>query len=268
MIYRTIVIDNELVHLVLDNNKEQLQQKETTINAFAVLSVSEATRRFREWLKSRMEDLVIEEVGVRDENGSWVDGYVETAYFKGAEQAEQKVPPKYPATGHIPLDEVLRPGSGTRIRSFLRGPVNLDKVRLLKERVYEQMEGITNHSSTALGNILSDGIVKGDSPRKVARDIAKSIDSISRTRALVIARTETIRAHAEGSLDALEQLGVTEVGVDVEFQATMIDEDAGIFEEKVCPQCQELFGEVFSIEEAHGIIPVHPNCRCAWVPYI
>jgi len=25
-------------------------------------------------------------------------------------------------------------------------------------------------------------------------------------------------------------------------------------------------GEVFTVEEAHGMIPLHPNCRCTWIP--
>ena len=118
-----------------------------------------------------------------------------------------------------------------------------------------------------LGNILADGIVRGDSPRKVARDMSKKIDKITKTRAVTIARTETIRAHAEGQLHALEQLGVKKLGVDVEFTATMISQEPPVFEKRVCPRCRELFGKVFTIQESHGIIPVHPNCRCSWVPY-
>jgi hypothetical protein len=35
-----------------------------------------------------------------------------------------------------------------------------------------------------------------------------------------------------------------------------------------CPKCEHLEGNVYSLDEASGIIPVHPQCRCCWLPYI
>jgi len=37
-------------------------------------------------------------------------------------------------------------------------------------------------------------------------------------------------------------------------------------DERVCPLCEPLDGTVMTIEEARGLIPRHPNCRCMWVP--
>jgi len=36
----------------------------------------------------------------------------------------------------------------------------------------------------------------------------------------------------------------------------------------VCSECSDLEGNVYTIKEAHGMIPLHPNCRCAWKPHI
>jgi hypothetical protein len=74
----------------------------------------------------------------------------------------------------------------------------------------------------------------------------------------VIARTEVIRAHAEGQLDALEELGVEELGVEVEWTVT---EDS-----RLCPLCAALKGVVLTLDEAKGLLPRHPNCRCAFIP--
>lgn len=70
----------------------------------------------------------------------------------------------------------------------------------------------------------------------------------------------TVRAQAEGQLNALEKLGIDKVGVRVEFKT------AG--DGKVCPECNKLSGRVFKVKDSHGIIPVHPNCRCGWVPVV
>jgi SPP1 gp7 family putative phage head morphogenesis protein len=222
-------------------------------------TTSDGAKRFQDWLNRRSQELILGETGIRDEEGRWTDVHIETAYFRGASQASSNLPSSGAQSGQAPTDWVS---------DSLRSPVNLNKVQLIKDRAFEKLKGISQDTSIKLGDVLADGIVRGDSPRKVARDMVKEINSIEKRRARTLARTETIRAHAEGSLDAMEQLGVLTVGVDVEWQATMIDEDAGIFEEKVCPLCQELAGMVLPIAEAHGLLPRHPNCRCAWVPSI
>jgi SPP1 gp7 family putative phage head morphogenesis protein len=240
-------------HLLRNPYTVRYDKGDITAN-FLFKTVTDALKRFNDWLVSRLDDLIIEESGVKDDQGHWTDDYLETAYFIGAKNSAYTVSVK---TGKPPVP----------IEPFLKGPVSLDKVKLLKARAYEELQGITRSMSKDLGNILADGIVRGESPRKVAATIAKTITSITKKRAVTIARTETIRAHAEGQLHALEQMGVKKLGVDVEFTPTMISFDPPVFENRVCPKCRALQGKVFTIEESHGIIPVHPNCRCSWVPY-
>jgi SPP1 gp7 family putative phage head morphogenesis protein len=75
----------------------------------------------------------------------------------------------------------------------------------------------------------------------------------------LLARTEIIRAHAEGTLNNFELAGLENVELQAEFLT------AG--DDRVCPICSALSGKIYSIKEARGIIPVHPNCRCTWLPY-
>ena len=111
-----------------------------------------------------------------------------------------------------------------------------------------------------MGRALADGLSRGQGPKVIARDLQKVLGKNTRTRALVIARTEVIHAHAEGQLDSLELLGVDKVSAQVEFST------AG--DDRVCSQCADLEGSTYTIDEARGIIPIHPNCRCAWIPVI
>ena len=94
----------------------------------------------------------------------------------------------------------------------------------------------------------------------IARTIDNQIDGINRRRATRLARTEIVHTYAEGSLDSYERLGVEEVGVLAEWST------AG--DDRVCPQCSSLEGQILTIKEARGLIPLHPNCRCAWIPYL
>jgi SPP1 gp7 family putative phage head morphogenesis protein len=151
--------------------------------------------------------------------------------------------------------------AGTReefLRSSFGRPVSVERVAQLTSRVYSDLKGVTDAMSTVMQRTLMDGMIQGKSPRDVAKDLNKSVDGIGITRARTIARTETIRAHADGQLDALKQLGVEEVGVMVEWST------AG--DDLVCPLCADLNGIVMKINEAYAIIPRHPNCRCSWIP--
>ncbi len=78
-------------------------------------------------------------------------------------------------------------------------------------------------------------------------------------RAQILARTEIIRAHAEGQLQEFENWKVLQVNVKAEWIT------AG--DNRVCPQCADLEGSIFTIEVARGMIPLHAQCRCAWIPF-
>lgn len=242
--------DNELMIVNCDDGM-------TTNARWIFEKAADAVSRFRKWISDRVDQIVLGRTGVQDDQGNWTDDYVDTAYWKGAEQATDALTQLKPDTGPVPKPV---------LRGVLGGPVNLDKVRLIKERAFEKLKNITQEVSNKLGDILADGVVKGDSPRTVAREMTKQIDTIEKKRAITLARTETSRAHNEGALEAMEKMGVTEVGVDVEWTTTKLPN--GQFEPRVCPQCRALEGLILPLSQAHGLLPRHPNCRCAWIPAI
>jgi SPP1 gp7 family putative phage head morphogenesis protein len=112
--------------------------------------------------------------------------------------------------------------------------------------------------SQQLSRELAGGLAQGLNPREIARNMASRIDGLTRRRANVLARTEVIHAHAEGQLDSFKDLGVEEVGVMAEWST------AG--DDRVCDLCFPLEGAILTVDEARGLIPRHPQCRCTWVP--
>jgi SPP1 gp7 family putative phage head morphogenesis protein len=148
------------------------------------------------------------------------------------------------------------------LRSAFGRPVAIERVKQLAGRVFHGppgvgLRGVTQEMAERMSQVLTDGFVEGKNPRAIARDLAKAID-VGKKRAEMIARTEVIRAHAEGQLDVMERLGVEEVGVMVEWST------AG--DDRVCPMCQPLEGMVMKIREARGTLPRHPLCRCSYIP--
>ena len=76
----------------------------------------------------------------------------------------------------------------------------------------------------------------------------------------MLTRTEVINAHAEATLNSYVEAGLEGVTVNAEYTT------AG--DDKMCPKCVALQGRPYTIDEARGLIPQHPNCRCAWSPVV
>lgn len=232
------------------------QAPEVVFNApYAVLnarwkfqSSAEQVKAFQAWLRSQVSSLI----KVPDDK-LW-DMYAAAGFRKGAGRAFDDVR-RVPA-GRQTLDFYR----GTReefLRSSFGRPESVEKIKLLAGRSFDDLDGVTSQMSTAMSRTLTDGLVRGMNPNDIARELDQNLD-LGRSRAETIARTEIIRAHAEGQLTAMKELGVEEVGVAVEWST------AG--DDRVCKLCEPLEGMILKLDEAAGMIPRHPNCRCAWIP--
>jgi SPP1 gp7 family putative phage head morphogenesis protein len=207
-------------------------------------------REFKRWLQSQLRSRVVGQ----SEEALW-RAYVEEGFRKGAGRAFDDTSRVRRATRV--REELTSPDPAAfragRREEFLRSafgrPVAVEKVKLLAGRSFDDLEDITSTMSNRMVRALADGLVRGQGPREIARTLAAEVD-IGRGRAETIARTEIIRSHAEGQLEALEQLGVESVGVAVEWS---------IADENACPRCQAMQGVVLKLAEARGMIPLHPS---------
>lgn len=207
---------------------------------------------FNDWLNTQQQARILT---LQPNNGKpFSTQYVESAYRRGHLNA-------YLSSKQAELFDELGVGQQSAeefLRSAFLQPETLSKIQLLGTRSFEELKGFNAAMAQELNRILAQGIAEGRNPRQVARTMRESITSLTRRRAETIARTEIINAHAEGQLDAFSRLGVDELGVVAEWST------AG--DRRVCPACESMEGETFSIEEARGLIPLHPNCRCTWIP--
>lgn len=212
---------------------------------------TQKVKSFRTWLQGEIDTNILTTTGPA--NTPWVAEYIESAHRKGATRAfidTRRGLNIQPDALTAPKEEFLRTAFSSRI--------SLDKVELLYSRTFTELQGVTAAMDQQLSRILAQGLASGHAPAKIAREMTRTITKLTNTRAKTIARTEIIRAHAEGQLDSFEALGVKELNVIVEWLT------AG--DERVCQVCADLEGETFTIDEARGRIPEHPNCRCTWIP--
>lgn len=105
-----------------------------------------------------------------------------------------------------------------------------------------------------VGEILISGLPQG----KTIAEMAIALNNIMNdgfNNAHRLIRTETMYSLNNASLMAYKDGGVKKV----EFCAAL--------DERTCDVCGELHGKIYPIDKAI-IIPVHPNCRCCWIPVV
>lgn len=212
---------------------------------------------FRKWFKEQVDKQVLEIEDGIDPETPWMSQFVTRAYKKGGERGYEQV---------NKVKKVLSSGDvfvATKfqwLRDAFAGEVATSKLQLLGTRSYTKLKGITEDMDAELTRILIEGLASGIAPSKLAKQMVERIEGMTKERAERLARTEIIYAHAEGQLDSFERMGIREVTLQAEWLT------AG--DQRVCYRCQAKAGSRMSIAEARGLIPLHPNCRCIWIPYI
>jgi len=214
---------------------------------------AEKVALFRVWLKERT-DAGILEVGEQFAAEPWTAKYVTSAYKKGMVRSYVQTH----AEALAESDAFFAGGKAQFLTEAFASPTAVQSIELVGTRAFNELQDITAQMSQQLSRELMDGITRGDGPRQIASRMNRKITGITKKRALPLARTEVIHAHAEGQLDGFQQLNIGKVLVQAEWST------AG--DDRVCPQCLPLEGVVMSIKEARGLLPRHPNCRCAWIP--
>lgn len=216
---------------------------------------------FNGWLRQTMDEAVLATIpGLWTApsgslaSGPWTTKHIEAAYKKGMTNAFAAS--KKASVKAKKISQELEPEEFLRI--FFDTPEIISKVQILATRSFESLKGVNADMAARLNRILSQGMLNGTGVRKLAKQMLDEIDGMTKTRALMIARTEVVHAHAEGQLDTFDDLGITGVGLNAEWTT------AG--DDRVCPLCSAESGRVYTLAQARGLIPLHPNCRCAWIP--
>lgn len=241
--------------------KKRIREKIVTQNAFGLVTnagefdfptKTAKVRAFMSWLDRMVEEGVLERTAGmpmdRAASRSWQNVYLRSAYQKGLAGAAQSMRRDGVEVSDRWIDE-----------GFYR-PIHADAVGLIYTRAYSDLEGITKAMDTKISRVLAEGMASGWGMDRIADSLDEAVDGVGIVRARMLARTETIRAHSEATLNTYEEAGIE--GVEVLSEFTTAGDD------KVCKKCESLEGKEYTLEEARGVIPVHPNCRCAWLPVV
>lgn len=159
---------------------------------------------------------------------------------------------------------------------------NIDAVRQLKSYTLNLSNQVSEALQGQIKNVLLEGLADGKNGRQVKKAILEvwnkpitinvkpKYDSKGKivrrgyTRQMsasqwaeTVGRTEINRAYNWGRTRAYRQSGVVEK---VRFAVSP--------DERLCPVCAQREGDEVSLNDADGIIPLHANCRCTWIPIL
>lgn len=148
------------------------------------------------------------------------------------------------------------------VRDVFRPPVEaLDKlVGYLGDgsplrRLFDQMPALTGAKAE---QALIEGVAMGKNPRETARVMRQGVDQavdLTRSRALTISRTETMRVHRAASLENYKANAEAVRGW-VWLCACDL---------RSCPSCWAMHGTFHDFREVFGS---HVNCRCSPAPQV
>ena len=125
------------------------------------------------------------------------------------------------------------------IREFRENSVKLSKSSL------ERLQGNVDR-------VMVEGAKAGKPIRELTKEVREQFKDFKSWEAERVARTEIARGVSEGALTGYGSMGI----VVVEYYA-----NAG-----ACPLCSIRHGDLMTLDEARGTIPLHPNCYCFWLP--
>lgn len=207
------------------------------IREFMQVNISDA--RQLENFERMLEALIVRIIM----DNRWTDRYVSQSYLSGVNRA---------------ISELKKIGVDMVADGISWMPDYTNAVKVMQDHVVRELEGITADMKRKIMRTVKDtnsisevnGIISG----KTDQNLGQSTN----TRAKLLAHDGVVSSYNESALLVYGILGIKEVGVEVELLT------AG--DERVCPLCTYLEGSVFSIEEAEGLLPVHPGCRCFLLP--
>jgi SPP1 gp7 family putative phage head morphogenesis protein len=237
---------------------------------FAFARSSDKVQAFMNWLSDQigreiLETVSYQQLGTAIESG-WTDMYIQDSYKRGVARARSEM-----RKAGMQIPSIAETGG---IDAAMYNPFHMDRVGVLYTRTWNDLKNVSSAMEGQLSRVLSQSMIDGDGPAIIARKLNAVIstsggelglvDALGRyipaeRRARMIARTETIRAHHLANVQEYRNYEVAGVKVQAEWSTAGFD---------VCDVCAPLHGNVYTLDEVQGMIPVHPNCRCMILPLL
>lgn len=205
---------------------------------------------FHEWFGAANDQSVL------GRTGAWLTPYIAQAMHQGVADAQREVKGTPPQA--VPIHE----------------PIQLHAQLALHE-----LRGISGALRQQVDRAVGAGLGTNRRKNEVYRGVNKAFSTI-RPRALALTHHAVVKAYNKAKLITYKEAGYSKVGIDPEYLPAMFARDRNYEDDPemvniltagdgyVCEECEEIAANgPYDIDEADGLIPAHPNCRCAFVPF-
>ena len=207
---------------------------------------AEKEQQFQNWIERRMRQDVLEPVGDKQlrQGGHYSAKFLRSTNDAGIRDAGTRM-----------REQGIEPNFGREnLDSMFNLPVRNEQLATLYRRSFSELKGITEAAGQQISRELSTALSEGENPRKVARRINDRVDKIGITRSRTLARTELSRSYNHGSLLRYGENGIEKVDI----QNT-----------SPCEQCAPyVAGGPYALDEARGLLPIHPRCMGSFSPLV
>ena len=153
--------------------------------------------------------------------------------------------------------------SETNNHRFSR-PSQKELVRLtLEQYIGDLIRNVGEDIKEDVRGIVKDGYNQGLNQEEIAENITRKVESIGKTRANAIARTEIARTATVSDYIINKERGATHFTVDCRNTACPICKEEYLKDPERKANGRGMTGDVeFSINQTDKLPPLHPNCRC------
>lgn len=248
---RAAVVERDLFNL--QGNESEALVDEPPDRVFQYPKRRQKIAGFLAWLRSQLQQDYLTVVGP-DRNQ-----FLRAAYAQGLRNV------------HTQLSELdvgfERPDTDT----LLSRPVHRSALQELYTRAYSDLQSVSEDVESEVRDTLVEGFQEGESPSTIARNLTDRVNSIGKHRSTLIARSETMNAHSQSSLNRIDELNES---VENEIAAGHGEFDAAVGSPRTCAFCRRLSGTPLTTSEmASGVVqfrgdvfrlgpPAHPHGRC------
>jgi hypothetical protein len=215
---------------------------------------ADPVREFQTWLDAALQQVVL------SNQGEWTRHYLEEAAARARSRAYAQIP--------------AQPG----------GTIEHTQPVVAASAAVE-LQGVVEATSQRVLRVVAQGLLAKQSAPTIAREVATTVWKVGRARSMGLVEMSVSSAFNHASLDTFKALGLKRVGIEAEHmlpgtrvvrvvrdarrkRTIQVVEVLTAGDDLVCQQCQDISDDgPYPIDEARDLIPAHPNCRCAFVPF-
>jgi hypothetical protein len=190
------------------------------------------------------------------------------------------------------LVQAYKKGLNEAAKDLRRDPPMYDETsltaRVHAQQAKHELEGVLDATVQQSTRMVYSALLSKQRPSVLYRWLISRLLSIALVRMNSWVNASVVATFNNAKLDYFKGQGIRKVGIDPEARTNIVHDHSHLTLDRkkkpkpfpkvvevltagdndVCEQCEDISQDgPYDIDEARTLIPAHPNCRCAFVPY-